>query len=522
MKKRGIGLLAILLVLAAAPVVRAGWEVQMEIFSDDLFMGIDAYDENTAVAVGMSDMMGAGAMVYRTVDGGVNWTFVGPYEFRFFFADADLISPGEGWVVGMNFIKGSVIHYYDDFTAYEEQVIPSGQIGALLDVKFVSAQTGYICGDMGYIIKTTNGGDLWVKQDVPTEMSMDGLFFLDALTGWAAGGMVGDPSRAGLDPINARRAQVAGSKAYGGIILKTTDGGATWDILLQDEPYHLFDVYFHDELNGFAVGERSSGLPAVMLRTSDGGVTWDEVEIPAHPMGLYGLYEVQFINAFTGFAVGGGVWGFGGFTSILVTFDGGETWSLEAFQPNHLPMDADFVPGIGTGWASCTELTILKYTHEGDLDGDGIPNYLDNCPTVANPNQLDTDDDDFGDACDNCPAISNPEQEDIDGDGAGDPCDNCPFHTNPGQEDQDSDGVGDACQDDDGDGYYQDVDCDDVDPTINPGAEEIMGDGIDSNCNGGDNCAIAPNSGSSLAAKFGLCLLPVLFIGILRRRSKRS
>jgi hypothetical protein len=44
----------------------------------------------------------------------------------------------------------------------------------------------------------------------------------------------------------------------------------------------------------------------------------------------------------------------------------------------------------------------------GDLDGDGVPDASDNCPTVANANQADTDGDLVGDACDNCVNVANP------------------------------------------------------------------------------------------------------------------
>ena len=75
-----------------------------------------------------------------------------------------------------------------------------------------------------------------------------------------------------------------------------------------------------------------------------------------------------------------------------------------------------------------------------DSDLDGIPDSLDNCPTVKNADQADSDGDGLGDACDRCPGGL-----DSDGDGVCDAVDNCALVWNPAQRDTNLDGVGNAC-----------------------------------------------------------------------------
>ncbi|MBV8760912.1 MAG: thrombospondin type 3 repeat-containing protein [Deltaproteobacteria bacterium] len=102
----------------------------------------------------------------------------------------------------------------------------------------------------------------------------------------------------------------------------------------------------------------------------------------------------------------------------------------------------------------------VEKTVATDTDGDGIPDSIDNCPLVPNPDQADSDGDGIGNACDACgtgidadhdgtddgcdPCLKGP-QVDEDGDGIYDACDDCPGIPDPAQSDSDGDTIGDAC-----------------------------------------------------------------------------
>ncbi len=68
------------------------------------------------------------------------------------------------------------------------------------------------------------------------------------------------------------------------------------------------------------------------------------------------------------------------------------------------------------------QLSDQDFDGVSDQDKDGNGNVDDNCPRVANADQLDGDSDGVGDACDDCPDVADPAQTNSDSHGRGDAC----------------------------------------------------------------------------------------------------
>ncbi|MBN2467685.1 MAG: hypothetical protein JXD19_05990, partial [Deltaproteobacteria bacterium] len=280
----------------------------------DLVFGLSFVDSNTGVAVGNR------GLILRTTNAGQDWTKIDSNTFHSF---NDVILRGNrGWIVGQG---GVILHSEDSGRTWTPQ--QSGIEPSLMQVIFLNEAKGITIGETGTILKTDDGGNSWVPVEIDwfsvlpeclIEMgviapNLYDLFFINDLKGW----MVGD---------------------YG-IVLATSDGGTSWNLLRAGQLAPLFTVFFVGANEGWAAGQ--NGL---LLYTNDGGENWGQIDVPTKAS----LHRI-FLCGQEGFIVGDQA-------TILQTCNSGRSWtSVELNIPPPYPWFGD----IAVTANSCpTELVV--------------------------------------------------------------------------------------------------------------------------------------------------------------------
>jgi len=201
-----------------------------------------------------------------------------------------------------------------------------------------SEREGWIVGELGRIIRTTDGGQSWVRQDAGTKRPFLAMSCLDAKTAWIAG--------------------------KEGIVYATKDGGDTWTQLQTGATRHLFAIEFPTLERGHAVGDFGA-----MVHTEDGGKTWTATRVPesvALPESALDTgVEPGDVNLYgMSFGDPDHVWVVGEFGIIMTSADGGRTW-----QQQHSPVESTLFGvrflDVNRGFAVGVDSTILATTDGG-------------------------------------------------------------------------------------------------------------------------------------------------------------
>jgi photosystem II stability/assembly factor-like uncharacterized protein len=132
------------------------------------------------------------------------------------------------------------------------------------------------------------------------------------------------------------------------MILKTTDGGTTWNKLTYETTQELYAVYFTDDNTGYAVG-----YVGTAIRTTDGGTTWTSLPVGS-PESLHSVY---FLSASKGFIVSDQGY-------IYRTINGGNTWTVDSSGTGNTLYSVFFTDST-TGYVVGQSGTILKTGNGG-------------------------------------------------------------------------------------------------------------------------------------------------------------
>lgn len=149
-------------------------------------------------------------------------------------------------------------------------------------VRFLDSTTGWIIGERGTILKTTNGGLHWTSAVPPSGADMSDIDMFSYTRGWVLGNEFSPDS-----------------STFGSTLYLTADGGSEWAQVIHFDELVL-SIEFVDSLVGVA-----GGIQGKIARTTDGGFTWYDTEIDSQGFMPWPVRHIEFLTPTYGYGVGG-------------------------------------------------------------------------------------------------------------------------------------------------------------------------------------------------------------------------
>ena len=287
------------------------WNTVFSFHGGIRFYSIHFFDLNNGI------LLGQGAALYSTSDGGINWEFIntGYSGFRAMF----IHSPDESIVVGEN---GLIIKTTDGGNTWEQK--NSGTNNSLRAIDFKDETTGIVVGVDGTIVTTTDAGETWTNVSNQYE-DFDNLY---------------------ATSINT--AGIVLSVGIRGELVRSTDDGFTWNRIRQGYLNNLNSIYMLSRKEGWIVGDEG-----LILRTTNGGNNW----VRADSITNETLRDILFISDSVGWIVG-----YSG--NVFKTYNGGQTWE-PVDQFGNININSIFFADENTGWVAGSSGSIYKTTDGG-------------------------------------------------------------------------------------------------------------------------------------------------------------
>ncbi len=142
------------------------------------------------------------------------------------------------------------------------QLLQSGKRVSLRGLSVVNDSLVWASGSSGTVARSTDGGHNWTWLTVPGYEKRD---FRD------------------IEAFDEHTAIIMGI-AEPAVILKTTDGGASWNKVFEDSTKGMFldAIHFANEKTGIVIGDPIN-KKAFVARTYDGGNTWEKLSTASFP-----------------------------------------------------------------------------------------------------------------------------------------------------------------------------------------------------------------------------------------------
>ncbi|MFB6088927.1 MAG: WD40/YVTN/BNR-like repeat-containing protein, partial [Candidatus Aenigmatarchaeota archaeon] len=272
------------------------WHPTQTNFVAEEFWDVYFQNENQGWAVSWCQESGLTdkGRIYETNDGGITWTLNYQTESGItnYFSSITAID-SKIWACG----DGVILHSFDNGLNWNFQ--SENISNAIFSSITVNEDYVHILGT-----ETTGSPILFLSDNYGDNFTSVDSFPIDYC--------------ADVDFINEEIGWIAGKNS----IVKTMDGGYSWDLLFEpqtDEIYYLID--FVDSLNGWVFMKDFAEEESKILHTENGGENWiEQIEVQGgHGSFPFATNALRFLNTNIG-------WFFGDEGAVWRTTNGGDEW----------------------------------------------------------------------------------------------------------------------------------------------------------------------------------------------------